>query len=1106
MTRRVKLAFTVALCLAVLMTAQISGFAATYYLSPTGNDTTGDGSSGNPWFTLQRANQSATAGDLVLAQPGTYNYSSTNTLSASGSSGGGYITYAANGAVTLNFTNSGVDGIDITGSYVELDGFNITGVSNPYTIYINNAGYVQVRACNIVPYMSVVNSNHILIRDNVFTPRSGYHGLYIGGSSNYVSVLGNTFYGITSGYGAWFYSSNSTGNEVVDCIFKNCYTGIYNSQGLADSAHDYNMFHGMGSGALYNLTAQSHEYTNTDPLLNNPGSGDYTLQSNSPAKDCGRFIGLPYNGPAPDLGAFEASGDRAITAETISGTIKNALTGSAISGVSVSAWASGVATFCNTTTDANGYYKLTVPSCAQTMCLGKCGYLSQTKAITAPDSNANINMMPGYYVATNGNDSTGDGSESYPWYSLGRASQSATAGCTVVVKSGSYSYSSTNTLSSSGNSSNPITYRAEGDVTLNFTNSGGTGLSISGSYLVIDGFAITTSVADYLVYISNASYVDVRNCYITPLMYVTGSNYIDIRNNVFGPRSGYHGLYIAGSSSSVSVLNDTFYGITSGYGIWFNSSSSSGNQVLNCILKNCYTGIYNSQGLADSNHNHNMFHGMSSGALYNLTQQYGEYLNTDPLLNNPGSGDFTLASNSPAINVGYDWGVWYGESAPDYGAYETNPFMVRTAAWWNVSDPDLFNTAKWADDVYSMSCAGLNGAWFPCFPYTLRSVSWGQLPTGSWNTTELAEVTDNVAYSDSIGQKTIIGLPYHTSDYPEHWLRASNFAYLLEFFDRIAKETAPYEGHVAYAFCDESVNALWYDNPYDYPVLVNHFRDWCWNQNTSISYWNTRWGTSYTWSTMVPSTYYGAGNAGIDYLRWMFTGVLRPLLTEAADHIKAYAPNAPLGYHEWLFDSRVNSSTYAPVPATSKFNFVSGNLYGSATDEQWKVGQLQTMYPNYPIFACELGTSTSDAPSTMKTWLENQKIGYNWWCWYEWCPQTQFGLLNLLGQRVSGVFSLLPNAANYGTIRGTITNGSGTPIPGVTFQGKIGSTVYGTVQSHYRDQSFDGQYYTYAAVYRLDLAPGTYTVYASCPGYNPQTVNNVVVTAGQDTTLNFTNF
>lgn len=46
---------------------------ADLYVATTGNDTTGDGSSGNPWRTIQKAAQVATAGQTVSVAPGTYN-------------------------------------------------------------------------------------------------------------------------------------------------------------------------------------------------------------------------------------------------------------------------------------------------------------------------------------------------------------------------------------------------------------------------------------------------------------------------------------------------------------------------------------------------------------------------------------------------------------------------------------------------------------------------------------------------------------------------------------------------------------------------------------------------------------------------------------------------------------------------------------------------------------------------------------------------------------------------------------------------------------------------------------------------------------------------
>jgi len=44
----------------------------TYYVATTGNDSTGDGSSGNPWATLQKANDTAAAGSQIMIADGRY--------------------------------------------------------------------------------------------------------------------------------------------------------------------------------------------------------------------------------------------------------------------------------------------------------------------------------------------------------------------------------------------------------------------------------------------------------------------------------------------------------------------------------------------------------------------------------------------------------------------------------------------------------------------------------------------------------------------------------------------------------------------------------------------------------------------------------------------------------------------------------------------------------------------------------------------------------------------------------------------------------------------------------------------------------------------------
>jgi hypothetical protein len=43
----------------------------------------------------------------------------------------------------------------------------------------------------------------------------------------------------------------------------------------------------------------------SDPVLMDPGAGDYRLAPGSPCIDAGEDLGLGYKGNAPDLGAFE---------------------------------------------------------------------------------------------------------------------------------------------------------------------------------------------------------------------------------------------------------------------------------------------------------------------------------------------------------------------------------------------------------------------------------------------------------------------------------------------------------------------------------------------------------------------------------------------------------------------------------------------------------------------------------------------------------------------------------------------------------------------------------------------------------------------------------
>lgn len=58
--------------LITLAVSAITAFGATYYVATTGNDTTGDGSFGNPWRNIRKGVLSMSAGDTLQVRGGTY--------------------------------------------------------------------------------------------------------------------------------------------------------------------------------------------------------------------------------------------------------------------------------------------------------------------------------------------------------------------------------------------------------------------------------------------------------------------------------------------------------------------------------------------------------------------------------------------------------------------------------------------------------------------------------------------------------------------------------------------------------------------------------------------------------------------------------------------------------------------------------------------------------------------------------------------------------------------------------------------------------------------------------------------------------------------------
>jgi parallel beta-helix repeat protein len=112
---RTLLLLTVLLCF-----ASQNAFSATYYVSPTGSDSS-NGSAAKPWLTLQRAANVVSVGDTVLVFDGTYAGFEILTSGTSGSP----ITFRAMGnAVVVNSVGSSRgDNVSVEANYIVIEGF-----------------------------------------------------------------------------------------------------------------------------------------------------------------------------------------------------------------------------------------------------------------------------------------------------------------------------------------------------------------------------------------------------------------------------------------------------------------------------------------------------------------------------------------------------------------------------------------------------------------------------------------------------------------------------------------------------------------------------------------------------------------------------------------------------------------------------------------------------------------------------------------------------------------------------------------------------------------------------------------------------------------------
>ena len=341
------------------------GFAAAttadYYVSPEGNDTSGDGSAANPWATIAHADTQVGPGSTVHVGAGTYTGSFNTNASGTASA---YITYISDTKWGAKIVGGSFSTWSNYGAYVEIQDFDVTGpkssccegiytAGNATRIIGNNVHDTQsANGCNVTGGAGIdVDATNAQVIGNYvhnngpYPTACGYiHGIYIASSSNPGSgaVVWNNLSFDNSGWGIQLWHSATNEILVNNTLFGNLTGGIVvGASGVTDDNTivnnniAFNNTRGIfeeGTTGTHNVYTDNLLYQNsgcndasncnlalqngnaaTGTVSANPqfvnftgdATGDYHLQSSSPAIGVGTGNAAPttdYDGVARPQG------------------------------------------------------------------------------------------------------------------------------------------------------------------------------------------------------------------------------------------------------------------------------------------------------------------------------------------------------------------------------------------------------------------------------------------------------------------------------------------------------------------------------------------------------------------------------------------------------------------------------------------------------------------------------------------------------------------------------------------------------------------------------------------------------------------------------------
>lgn len=418
--------------------------------------------------------------------------------------------------------------------------------------------------------------------------------------------------------------------------------------------------------------------------------GDYhSLYKSSMDRELVKELYGVKTGPAGSFGVF-------------CGTVSDEASGVRLSGVTVEAGGQ------KTLTDDNGCFSITLPAKQITVKLSREGYETAEQRVSGYQDNLTLKKTGEgtvYYVASYGSNDNDGKSADKPWRSLnyGDAKKLLKPGDTVVVAAGQYSVPNETNYNCSGTTEAPITYIADGEVTIRTAAGEGVPFRLNGSYMLWDGFRFQGSETGVKSLMQiNGEGCHIRNCVFSDTAFYNAENKLDAESAVTirGKGTKFHhnvlgsDLYtpvavLVEESGDILLAHNTFDGTLASGGKAAAAVKLASSKQTDTIKNNVFNsfGQAFANGSAGAQFGGNLFYECENG-------DSGCVGDKDISGKAPGfmwqaTGDYDLRRDGAAVNAGVDAGFAFRGQAPDIGAFES---AVNAACEPKTTDGVIYRT------------------------------------------------------------------------------------------------------------------------------------------------------------------------------------------------------------------------------------------------------------------------------------------------------------------------------------------------------------------------------------------------------------------------------